>query len=529
MVASGIALGLLVAYFATPRGGPVVAGITGEPHRTSEADVDLARGVEVESSRRSAIDQPGFLRIEVLNPDGVGEPRVRVVPYVSGRRLERARLIAETNERGLVDVPRLPARRVALTKDDFLPAIVRIDPTQEHVTVRLERSFELTVRAVDVGGHPMKGVTAIASRTKLPFWAPWLAEASGKARPGFDQRTAVFTALTDDHGIARLRGLSRGEFSLTVVGGPFVRLSGHPPRNSVEVPGPPEEVVVLNVFGAAIELTGDEILDARMVFTSASTGISATTLAKRLAQDELESRFERARIFVGVPPSAVQRQGRLSAPAELYVLSRHGGWQRFDISLRKLSNVRVERIDVRPSTLVDKTGRVVVRVTDGTGKAYDGIELGLIHSDDPDRATRRFSLRAGEPARLPTGSYRVIAANRYMTRAIAHGRDFEVRAGTDTPVNVVLSREFRRVRFVVSDLDGAPIHHVDVLTITMQRTHKVMSRFIVAPTNELFCWLPLGEVVQASLYVWGYEVFRTRISLVSPEVPRVVPVRMRPK
>lgn len=194
---------------------------------------------------------PRSLRITVLDAQSRRPvPEGRVLVVARDQRFcttANSRHIATTDSLGLAHVNRedLPSDASSIAfvaARRYVPRSFTVAPDSDDLVLGLTAGFEVVVRCTnELDGTVLPGARVALSRTGVTPHGllGWLGAAPDpNAPPSPNPDHAVYVAQSDHRGIARLEGVPRGIFRLSIWHDDAAPVSGLPSRERIDVPGP---------------------------------------------------------------------------------------------------------------------------------------------------------------------------------------------------------------------------------------------------------------------------------------------------
>lgn len=360
----------------------------------------------------------------------------------------------------------------------FLPGEVPVQSLLDgSETLVLDSGLEHVIRCIDLDELPIAGVGIRVSHASLDvlFDRPAVPQF-----PGGNTDTAIHYATTDQRGDAAFKGLSPGQYNLSVDPTEFALLSGRPKAGTFMVPDAPTILQFGAIVAVVIKYEVDTPLNSTVRLPSSYISYNHAQAAVERARVSLRSRFD-ADVIAAF---AVARPGRRD-PVKVRSLFDEWGVQDFDVEVRAYSDIREPTVlkasHTRGSPLVDCT----VSILDGSGLLPDFDELSINLDTQLGPAGLTVKVQNDKVMRLPPGEYTLHSRNPWLRQSLAKR---VVRApGTN---GLVLADIFRRCRiwFVEPARKGSAQFSMRV----SDSSGRSMTKLMRGP-DPLVVWLPVGQ------------------------------------
>lgn len=445
--------------------------------------------------------------IQVFDESGgaaVGAAELWQVP-TGARQLDPAhcRLLARSKADGSLEPPAAPQLDPSQGPDrsDWVlrapgyraVALPRLDPGTS-LRVGLRRGAELRLRCTGPGNSPLAGARVAVARSS----APTVDDVCCGRPPGGDNRSALYTAHTDNDGVAVLSGLTPGTYALQVLHDHYALVDAHA-HAQVQVPGPVLDVRMVDLLGCVLTPPEGDFVEASAIKVAPGellSDVMSMTAAQRV-QDALRRAHPGS--FVHVVPGEVGiDQRRVRGKALLRTL----GFRVFDVELRPVRTL----VPLALPVAGEPQPRADLRVT--TGRTPPP-QVGLLLRHDDDGITCHVPLPLDRPLRLPVGSY-ALDAKSAVIRALLPKAKFTLAA--DRPVDLPLDPgDWRVVQLHVLTASGDPVGPCSVQVLRQQRR---LHGFIAREGADIALDVPAGPV---AIEVAATGFVATRVELTVPD------------
>lgn len=274
--------------------------------------------------------------------------------------------------------------------------------------VTLARGDSLLSIVRDTDGHPIQGARVMLSRVHLPGPKEALAfsDDAREYQPCGDSETCIFSARTDENGLAVLDGLPQGQCFVSVLKRGYIRstMTPYPAR----IPCGPVQVEMRRLYAAAWAVAGDRIVDS-LVEPPRGTQHLVAGLLDHVAE-ETRRRIDADGCPVFVKKARVAEPEFLRRAVTVRCLLERCGYVSFEVPMRVLDSVDAPYVE-DCTTRADRAGEdVVVTIRSrGGGVAPPGARLPFTLAPTKQGAGFGTDLVSGQSLRLPWGEYEVHA------------------------------------------------------------------------------------------------------------------------
>lgn len=432
-------------------------GVASQPVDRQAAHGDVSAEVSVISSEGSAVE---------------GAVLYRSDSSVSFDTMPSS--LATTDERGKCSLLASESLDVAVVAPGFVTALLTVSGGNSY-RVTLAKGHTLKVVCRDGASEPVSGVALIASKGAL---------LDPRLHPGFDSDTAVYSATTDDEGVATLTGLSAGTYTvLPRLVKRIVTASNVFPQMLADVPGVDVVMNIEEARAGILRVAGEEIV-AHKVSEEVGVGFPIGIFAGVCTKQKLllEEKHKGA-IALVYPP--LWRADSTSVVVEV-CLKRRGWLPAKKLVLKPLSAVVPEDLDAGLAISSASTASVTVVLRD-----YDGRVL----SDDTARILARDSTGAiisnfapGAAVEMPEGRVSFQCVDSAYS-AFLKPQSMDLRGGGIVDVNMSLSKKVYQASISLVFQDK-PVEAGQYFVSVRKDGRLIISNFIMKPGANIA--LPAG-------------------------------------
>lgn len=494
------------------------APLTGPPKIDSASTADIAAAESQRNSRLppvrvAAEPQVASSQLRFLVQDGATKRAlegalIEVQDAITRLHDPNATLLDSTDQDGVVvcGVEELHDHGfVVVRHKGFAPRALPVSdlvPGATH-TVALQPACTFKCRFVDLGGDAVKGVKLTLSKQVLLTSQALAAKASDLAGP--DPDTALHCGVSDSDGFVVVHDLLPGLYYCNPQAEGMYRLRGL--SAPVRLPmTKPLEVVLGDIYGAAIQVLGDEVLASNASWSSAAVGLAVRQIIERNEKAKLEKVHPGTLKIVAIPSLKFQRSG--SKSIDFAIFGKRSGWSRFPIQFTPIRELVKQEITLHPGSTI-QAGTIACDLRMPSGKQCPGAAV-LARYLDGDRLQAAMpELRAGLDQLVPCGDYRIMRFSPFVDIANDGGR-ISIGSGATATVSGSSPFELAEVEPAVR-LSGGDEALVFALRITEPASTRTYSSESFARGSKLL--VPLGVPLEVAVWLPGRRVHETTITI----------------
>lgn len=441
-------------------------------------------------------------------------------------RTTPSRAIADTDSAGAatVEPPRgQDSIDLLIHKRGYRAATLRHAKDGDVYTIRLDPGYSLSVRTLASTGEPLARVYMALSRSFLLADQPSNLADVARSVPGPDERSAIYSGISDDRGRIVIEGLAPGDYMIQIDSPGRAVVAGID-KDIIHIPCSHLDIVLAEVYAAVIRLEGEEIASYRTSgWTYRSTAATETRLHDWMVgrvRASLERRFPDDIVFVRMPDEASLRRSSPPTVSGVFIKKR-GEPEPFGCTTQPASSVVPKTIALGVGK-EPAVGSLLVEVRDSVGQPC---RIPLVF-ESQSKEEFLVSATAYAETEVPLGEYRVLPMDG-ICRLFWPETRVVVTDGRQT-IGVALTNKLYRCHVALQGEDGCVIPlSAALISVETASGHRIPLR-IVSNSRHAEFLLPYGRR-RMSIRVFGYrhEVLPFEVLPLDQEGPQLLEFSMR--